>query len=185
MARNVSGPASQDGLGRHPEGNLAILGLGANLGLAQDTLLWAIRALEKALDGIRIAPLYRSPAVSPWPQPDFLNTVVSGGTRLAPHALLAVGKRLEWLAGRRPGVRFGPRPLDVDLLLYQGYSSTRPELTVPHPRLLERAFVLAPLADLHPDLQIPGTGQTAAGALHALGSEQETSRVPWRSLPGC
>jgi len=71
-----------------------------------------------------------------------------------------VAKALERAAGRRPGVRFGPRPLDIDLLLYGGLELATPELTLPHPRLRERRFMLQPLADLAPDLRLPPDGRT-------------------------
>jgi 2-amino-4-hydroxy-6-hydroxymethyldihydropteridine diphosphokinase len=102
------------------------------------------------------------------PQPDFLNAVATGRTRLAPLELLRLLKRLEAEAERLPsGKTNGPRPLDLDLLLYGGRRIDLPELVVPHPRLTQRRFVLAPLADLAPDLVVPGTGRTVAFLLEA------------------
>lgn len=89
-------------------------------------------------------------------------------TALEPADLLAVAKALELAAGRRPGVRFGPRPLDVDLLLYGDRQSSAPELTLPHPRLRERRFVLAPLAEIAPDLRVPPDGATVRELLSRL-----------------
>ncbi len=99
-------------------------------------------------------------------QPDFLNAVATGRTVLPPLDLLRLLRRLEAAAGRlRSGAPNGPRPLDLDLLLYGDRRIDLPELVVPHPRLGERRFVLAPLADLLPDLVVPGTGRTVASLL--------------------
>lgn len=110
-----------------------------------------------------------------------------GVTGHPPDAVLALGKALELAAGReaprrdagaRP--RHGPRPLDVDLLLYGDLVSARPELTLPHPGLAHRRFVLAPLADLAPDLRVPPGGARVADLLAALGDAQDVERVAWR-----
>ncbi len=102
------------------------------------------------------------------PQPDFLNAVATGRTRLAPLDLLRLLKGLEAEAGRLPwGEANGPRPLDLDLLLYGDRPLDLPGLVAPHPRLTERRFVLTPLADLVPDLVVPGTGRTVASLLAA------------------
>ncbi|MBK9088722.1 MAG: 2-amino-4-hydroxy-6-hydroxymethyldihydropteridine diphosphokinase [Holophagales bacterium] len=102
------------------------------------------------------------------PQPDFLNAVATGRTLLAPLDLLRLLQDLETEAGRIPGSETnGPRPLDLDLLLYGDRRIDLPELVVPHPRLGERRFVLAPLADLVPDLVVPGTGRTVGSLLAA------------------
>ena len=138
---------------------------------------------------LRVAPLYRSRAVSPIPQPDYLNTVVVGSTALAPDAVLALAKRLELAAGRRRGPRGAPRPLDVDLLVHGSRVLTSPELTLPHPRLALRRFVLAPLADVAPDLVVPPGDQTVRQILAALPADLSTAtswveRVPWPEAAG-
>ena len=127
-----------------------------------------MRRLEDCLGDLRVASLYRTAAVSPVPQPDYLNTAVLARTSLEPGELLALAKALELAAGRRPGVRFGPRPLDIDLLLYGGRQSSAPELTLPHPRLRERRFVLEPLAEIAPDLRVPPDGATVRELLARL-----------------
>ncbi len=147
------------------------------------TLAWALRRLEASLGPLRVASLYRSAPVSPVPQPDFLNTAALAHTTLAPEALLALGKALEHEAGRRPGARFGPRPLDIDLLLYGDLRMNRPELTLPHPRLRERRFVLAPLAEIAPDLQVPPDGARVAELLARLGEGGPVERVEWEGFP--
>lgn len=111
-------------------------------------------------------------------QPDYLNAVATGRTRLPPLELLALLGRLQAEAGRDPlGERNGPRTLDLDLLLYGDQVIGLPELVVPHPRLAARRFVLAPLADLVPDLVIPGTGSTVA-ALLAAAPPARVERLP-------
>ena len=128
----------------------------------------ALGDLEAALGPLRVAPLYRTRPVSPIPQPDFLNTAALVRTALPPDAVLAVAKALERAAGRRRGPRFGPRPLDIDLLLYGDLQSTAPELTLPHPRLRERRFMLEPLADLAPDWPVPPDGMTVRELLERV-----------------
>lgn len=94
--------------------------------------------------------------------------------------ILAVAKALERAAGRQPGAqRPAPRPLDIDLLLYGERVSRRPELTLPHPRLAERRFVLAPLAAIAPDLRVPPAGLTVADLLARVGQEEEVEEVGW------
>lgn len=113
------------------------------------------------------------------PQPDFLNAVVTGRTLLPPLDLLGLLKRLEVRAGRNlPGEENGPRPLDLDILLYGSERIRLPDLVVPHPRLAERRFVLAPLADLLPDLVVPGTGRTVASLLAAAPPARVTRQGP-------
>jgi 2-amino-4-hydroxy-6-hydroxymethyldihydropteridine diphosphokinase len=151
--------------------SLVALGLGGNLGHRDEieaTLRHALERLRESLGELRVASLYRGAAVSPLPQPDFWNTAAVGRTSLAPEAVLAIAKALEMAAGRRPGPRFGPRPLDIDLLLYGDLRSPAPELTLPHPRLAERRFVLAPLSEIAPDLPIPPLGTPAADLLRQL-----------------
>lgn len=129
------------------------------------------------LEAPRAAALYRSAAVSDHPQPPYLNSALVGATRLSPQWLLALGKRLEWLAGRRPGPRWSPRPLDIDLLLYGDHISTSPELTLPHCRLLSRRFVLVPLAEIAPGLAVPPTGITVGALLAGLGDGSRVERL--------
>lgn len=147
---------------------LVALALGGNLGPVAETLRQALRRLEAALGPLQVAPLYRTAAVSPTPQPDYLNTAALGRTRLSPDAVLALAKALELAAGRRAGPRFGPRPLDVDLLLWGDLVSPYPELTLPHPRLRDRRFVLEPLAALAPDLPVPPDGKTVRELLEGV-----------------
>jgi 2-amino-4-hydroxy-6-hydroxymethyldihydropteridine diphosphokinase len=104
---------------------------------------------------------------------------VLASASLEPGELLALAKALELAAGRRRGERFGPRPLDVDLLLYGDRQSAAPELTLPHPRLRERRFVLEPLAEIAPDLRIPPDGARVGDLLARLPPGQVVERVGW------
>jgi 2-amino-4-hydroxy-6-hydroxymethyldihydropteridine diphosphokinase len=162
------------------------LGLGGNLGgpgEIEAALRLALERLRESLGELKVASLYRGPAVAPRggePQPDFLNTAAVGRTALAPEAVLAIAKALEVAAGRRPGPRYGPRPLDVDLLLYGNLRSAAPELTLPHPRLAERRFVLAPLAEIAPDLPIPALGASPSELLRRLpAAAPPVERLAW------
>jgi 2-amino-4-hydroxy-6-hydroxymethyldihydropteridine diphosphokinase len=132
----------------------AYLGLGSNLG---DRLAH----LQAAIDGLAATPdvqvvavsrVYETAPVGGPPQDDYLNAVVAVDTALDPHELLAVAQRLETGEQRVRAERWGPRTLDVDILLVDDEHLDEPDLVVPHPRMHERAFVLAPLADVAPDL---------------------------------
>lgn len=157
------------------------LGLGANLGEAEETLRTAARELSGILEDARVGGLYRSPPESRSGQPSYLNTAVIGRTSLAPEDLLALVKSLERRAGRRRTVRHGARLLDVDLLLYADLERQTPELTLPHPRLRRRAFVLAPLADVAPDWRIPPDGASVRQLLAALPDAATAERLTWAS----
>lgn len=129
------------------------------------------------LTSCRVASLYRSRPISDIPQADFLNTALTGSTDLAAVDLLALANALEALAGRRLGPRNGPRPLDVDILLYGDTVSDDARLTLPHPRLRQRRFVLAPLAELDPGLRVPPDGATVAELLARVGQERDVQRI--------
>lgn len=145
----------------------AYVGMGSNLGDRVATLNAALEALDAApgVGVVAVSSVYES---EPWgiaDQPSFANAVAGLDVDLAPLELLAVFKRIEAEAGRVAGVRNGPRPLDLDLLLYGEESVTGPELTVPHPRLLERDFVVTPLLEVAPDAALPdGTPVTRDAA---------------------
>ncbi|MFN7988156.1 MAG: 2-amino-4-hydroxy-6-hydroxymethyldihydropteridine diphosphokinase [Thermoanaerobaculia bacterium] len=142
------------------------MGLGGNLGSPELAFRAALEGLAADVDGLVLSPLYVTAPVGGPPQPDFLNAVATGRTRRTPLELLALFRRLEDEAGRdRPAARNGPRTLDLDLLLYDDLVVDLPGLVVPHPRMAERRFVLAPLADLLPDRVVPGTGRTVASLL--------------------
>lgn len=139
------------------------VGLGSNQG---DSFRLLQRA-QTALDALprtvvrRCSHFYRTAPVGQLDQPDFINAVVELETTLEPRALLRAMQSIENDLGRSrdPGRRWGPRTIDLDLLLFGQSVVHEPDLTVPHPRMGERAFVLEPLAELAPDLDIPGRGR--------------------------
>lgn len=139
----------------------AFLGLGANLGNREGNLRMALRLLGTRCHVVAVSSLYRSEAIvveGAAPGPDYLNAACEVETELAPLELLAFCTQIEHEIGRRPAERWAPRPIDIDILLYGETAIDEPELTVPHPRLAERAFVLVPLAELAPDAALPGSG---------------------------
>ena len=154
---------------------IAFIGLGGNLGDAAASLREAFIALAGLPDTrlLRASRLYQTPAWGVTTQPDFINAVAMIDTALAPAALLEHLLRIERDAGRHRladgSDRWGPRTLDLDLLLYGDEVIATPALTVPHPHLHERAFVLVPLLEIAPDICIPGRG-AAAEALAAMAS---------------
>jgi 2-amino-4-hydroxy-6-hydroxymethyldihydropteridine diphosphokinase len=134
---------------------VAYVGLGANLGDREGT----IRAAVAQLPGVvAVSPLRETDPVGVTDQPQFLNGVAALETELTPRELLDVLLTVERRLGRDRGERWGPRTIDLDLLLYGDEVIDEDGLTVPHPRLRERRFVLEPLADLAPKLVVPGLG---------------------------
>jgi 2-amino-4-hydroxy-6-hydroxymethyldihydropteridine diphosphokinase len=153
----------------------AFVGLGSNLGDRRAHLRRALSALE---DVVAVSPLYETePVGGPAGQPPYLNMVAELDTGASPRALLERGRRLEADAGRVRTVRHGPRPLDVDILLVGDEVVEEPDLVVPHPRMWERRFVVAPLADLAPDLVPPGALQRAGGSVLLLGRIEDTDPI--------
>jgi len=140
------------------------IGIGSNLGGPVQQVRRAGNALAE-LPNIRlleISPLYRNPALGPGHQPDYVNAVAVIETRLEPHALLDALLLIEVNQGRLRGpIRWQPRTIDLDLLVYGDRTIRDRRLTVPHPHMHERAFVLKPLFDLAPGLAVPGLGPVA------------------------
>lgn len=150
-------------LGDHPV--LAAVGLGGNLGDVAATLHASLQALD-GLPGthlLRASRLYRTPAWGNTAQPDFVNAAALLQTRLDARGLLDALLDIERRFGRdrEEGARWGPRTLDLDLLVYGAASVDEPGLRVPHPHLHQRAFALLPLAEIAPDLRVPGHGRIA------------------------
>jgi 2-amino-4-hydroxy-6-hydroxymethyldihydropteridine diphosphokinase len=143
--------------------------LGANLGDPSAMLARATSALDGP--GLRVlgrARLFRTRPVGPIPQPDFLNTVVEVESTLSPLELLDRLLQIETTLGRVRAERWGPRLIDLDLLALGTAQVQTPRLTLPHPELARRAFVLVPWAELAPGFVVPGTGRTVAQLLAAL-----------------
>ncbi|OUM98116.1 MAG: 2-amino-4-hydroxy-6-hydroxymethyldihydropteridine diphosphokinase [Paenibacillaceae bacterium ZCTH02-B3] len=131
----------------------AYIGLGANLGDREAALREAVRLLDAA-EGVRVlrvSPVYETDPVGYTDQPEFLNMAVAVGTTLSPEGLLALCLGIERRMGRVRTIRWGPRPIDLDLLAYDGVRMETERLTLPHPRLAERAFALVPLRDVWPE----------------------------------
>ena len=146
----------------------AFLGLGSNLGDREALLGSAVDRLV-AVGLVAVSPRYETDPVGGPEQGAFLNLVVELDTDLSPRQLLAVCGRLEQAAERVRIERWGPRTLDVDVLWVEGAEVDEPDLVVPHPRLWERRFVLAPLRDLAPDLVSEAQVAAAEGDVHRLG----------------
>jgi 2-amino-4-hydroxy-6-hydroxymethyldihydropteridine diphosphokinase len=140
--------------------NIVYLALGTNLGDRPGNLQDATAVLSPVVTVLERSPVYET---QPWgmtDQPAFLNMAIKGDTHLGPLELLKHLKRMETRLGRLPAVRYGPRKIDIDILFYADLILDTPKLTIPHPSLHERAFVLIPLADLAPDLVHPVFGKT-------------------------
>ena len=137
---------------------LAYVALGSNLGDPRQQLLDAMDALANLPDTrlLQRSRLYRTPPWGMLEQPPFINAAVELDTALSPHALLDALLAIEQRAGRVRAERNGPRTLDLDLLHVDGVQVDDPRLTLPHPRMAERAFVLLPLHDIAPTLRLPG-----------------------------
>lgn len=158
-----------------------LLGLGANVGDAMTQLAAAVELIGD-LDGVsveEVSSVYATPAWPPAddprhvPQDDYLNLVVRATSTLGPEALLAATLELERLLGRDRAreQRWGPRPIDIDLLVHGDEVRALPELTVPHPRITQRAFVLVPMIEVWPGGVLPGDGTRIALALNRLAAE--------------
>jgi len=149
----------------------AFLGLGSNLG---DRLGYLRRAVAGLPDVVGVSRVYETePVGGPPGQGPYLNLVVELDTELGPRDLLEVARGLEVEAGRERGVRFGPRTLDVDVLLVGAVTVDDDDLVVPHPRMWQRRFVVDPLAELAPELVPPDAGEGAGGEVHVVGTLKE------------
>ena len=141
----------------------AALGLGSNLGDRLGMLRSALHSLQRGgMVILAASEVYETPPWGVTDQPLFLNACVIAGTELSPVDLLLYLKETEKKLGRKEGLRWGPRAIDMDILLYDDLLLNSPALSIPHPRLHERPFVLRPLADIAPDWKSPRSGLTAA-----------------------
>ena len=165
----------------------AVLALGSNLGNRLESLQSAVDALADT-PGLKVkavSPVYETEpwGVDPDSQPTYFNAVVVVKTTLPPSSLLERGHAIEEALERIRDERYGPRPIDVDIVAYQGVVSDDPKLTLPHPRAHQRAFVLVPWHDIDPSAEVPGQG-TVDELLAALGTEGVTPRTDLElSLP--
>jgi 2-amino-4-hydroxy-6-hydroxymethyldihydropteridine diphosphokinase len=146
------------------------LGLGTNLGDRKQNLTQALELLSQHMVIENVSSVYETEPVGFEEQPLFLNAVCRVTTQLKPEQLLRLAKKIEAELGRKPGPPNAPRPLDIDILLYGKQVISTQDLTVPHPRLAERAFVLVPLAEIAPDFIHSVSKKTVMQMLHELGA---------------
>jgi 2-amino-4-hydroxy-6-hydroxymethyldihydropteridine diphosphokinase len=149
---------------------VAYIGLGANLGdprLQLEEALGRLAATEE-IEVVKVSSFYLNPPLGPPDQPWYVNAVAQVRTRLAPEELLRVLHRLERELGRKRRVQWGPRLIDLDLLLYDGVILSGPDLQLPHPEMPRRSFVLMPLAEIAPQAWHPVLQKTAAELLAEL-----------------
>ncbi|MSQ21438.1 MAG: 2-amino-4-hydroxy-6-hydroxymethyldihydropteridine diphosphokinase [Betaproteobacteria bacterium] len=141
----------------------ALIGLGANLGDARGTIIQAVAAIARfeATTFVACSSHYSTAPLGYEDQPPFVNAVAKFATFLAPHVLLDNLQELERQYGRQRSFPNAPRTLDLDLLLYGSTVLSSPTLTLPHPRMCERAFVLIPLVEICPSIEIPGRGRAS------------------------
>jgi 2-amino-4-hydroxy-6-hydroxymethyldihydropteridine diphosphokinase len=165
----------------------ACLGLGSNLGdpVAQVSRALDVIAREEGIELVAVSSLYRTAPVGDPDQEDFVNAVCVVNTTLSPDRLLATLKRLENEAGRQRDPRrpFGPRLLDLDLLLYGDSQREDAVLRIPHPRMHERRFVLEPLVEVDPLIRIPGRGPAAELLAGCAGQRVERLEAPLAVRP--
>lgn len=146
--------------------SIAYLGLGSNLGNREENLQKAVQILSDhpEITILKVSSFYETAPVGFTDQPDFINAVVKIETTLSPEKLLEFCLDAEKKLGRMRTIRWGPRVLDIDILMYDGVTITGDDLQVPHPRMLEREFVIRPLAEIEPDIILPN-GKTASEML--------------------
>jgi 2-amino-4-hydroxy-6-hydroxymethyldihydropteridine diphosphokinase len=162
-----------------------VLALGSNLGDRRDILQGGVDAIAALSEVclIAVSPVYETVPVGGPPQPDYLNAVVLAETALPSRELLGLLHEIEAAFDRVRVVRWGPRTLDIDVITVSGERSDDPELTLPHPRAHERAFVLAPWHDIDPAAELPGYGPVAdlLAGVDAAGIRRSGAAlvVPW------
>jgi 2-amino-4-hydroxy-6-hydroxymethyldihydropteridine diphosphokinase len=152
--------SEQDGQAEVAPMRNVCLGLGSNLGDRNANLRAALDRLGEFTQVARISSVYETEPLLVEDQPLFHNLACAGQMSLDPFSLLRALKRIESDLGRVPGPRYGPRAIDIDILLLDDVVLTSPELTIPHPAMLERAFVLIPLAEIAPGQRHPVAGRT-------------------------
>ena len=160
------------------EGTRTAISLGSNLGDREAALADAVSVLRRQLHGIRVSSVYQTSPLHFEAQPEFMNACCTGVTRLTPRQLLSQLQDAERAAGRdRSGPRYGPRTLDLDLLLYGDAVLETPELVIPHPRLRERAFVLVPLNEIASDWIVPASRGAPAASVAELAAAAGTDGI--------
>lgn len=154
------------------------LALGSNLGDRRGNLAAALEQLRDIMDISASSSIYETEPVGYIDQPNFFNMVCSGKTGLPVQDFLVQAKAIEASLGRKVTFRNGPRPIDIDILFYDDLNTTQGDVTVPHPRMAERAFVLVPLAEIAPDKIDPRSGQTVMELLNNVSRDGVTNIAP-------
>jgi 2-amino-4-hydroxy-6-hydroxymethyldihydropteridine diphosphokinase len=159
-------------------GNTTVyIALGSNLGDRRANLVEAISRLQTHVAVEKVSSVYETEPAYVADQPRFLNMVLQGSTALSPRELLSFLKKIEQHMGRTPAVRYGPRLIDLDILAYGDLQLEELDLTIPHPKITERAFVLKPLAEITPDLVLPGQQACVAALAQKVGTQGDIVRV--------
>lgn len=149
------------------------LALGSNVGESKQLIKKAVELLKSSVQDIIEAPLYTSKAYGVTEQPDFFNTALRGETSLTPLELLEFVKHIEAEVGRVKRFRWGPREIDIDIIFYDDLVVDAPQLTIPHPGLRERDFVLRPICDIDPAYIDPISGKSVRELLTLLPQDEE------------
>ncbi len=149
------------------------LGLGSNLGSREDSLKKAIELISHRMRLGKVSSIYDTKSIGDESQPRFLNMACEVSTMLPPASLLALLQGFELKLGRIPARVAAPRPIDIDILLYGDAKVDSPGLSIPHPRLAEREFVLTPLAEIAPDVVHPVLHKTVIELLSAVAGRQD------------
>ncbi len=147
------------------------LALGSNLGDRRGNLATALQQLRNVMEITAVSSIYETEPVGYADQPLFLNMVCAGKTGLSAQDFLKKAKEIEAAIGRQPSFRNGPRPIDIDIIFYDDLHITQDDLTVPHKRMSERAFVLVPLVEIAPELEDPVSGKTVQELLDTVSQD--------------
>lgn len=153
------------------------LGLGSNLGDRQANLARALKLLGERLHVELVSSIYETEPVGYAEQPPFLNAICRAQTELGPMQLLSLVKGIEASLGRVPSFPNAPRPIDIDIIFYGDRVMETPDLTIPHPRLEERAFVLIPLLEVAPDLRHPVSGENVKDLAARVGGWEGVKKI--------
>ena len=158
------------------------LGLGSNLGDRESKMAKALELLAQRITIDQLSSIYETEPVGYTEQPWFLNMVCSGKTLLDPFELLSLAKEIEVNLGRVASFTNAPRTIDIDILFYENRVIDTGNLVIPHPRIGERAFVLAPLAELAPEFIHPSNGKSVRDLFSALNNSPQVRK--WENVPG-
>ncbi|WP_078429469.1 2-amino-4-hydroxy-6-hydroxymethyldihydropteridine diphosphokinase [Alkalihalobacterium alkalinitrilicum] len=164
--------------------NLVYIGLGSNIGVREDHLLLGVKELdnEKQITVKRVSSIYETAPVGYLDQQNFLNMVVEVSTSYKPEELLEITQNIESKAKRNTPIRWGPRTLDLDILLYNQENIKVNDLTIPHPRMSERSFVIIPLMEINPKLKLPHEQKTVSEIYRRLTDKEGV--IVWRMNNG-